>query len=108
MSFWTLVAGLGTSIPAILTGLVEYAGLPPDAPSDQTATWHLILTGNAVTFFLLSLLVRGGPEMLEGGRLIGALLCSLVGLALLTAGGHLGAQLVYLYGVGRDHPPEST
>lgn len=100
MSFWSLVLGLATALPALLTGFIEYAQLSPETPAEQTATRHLLLTGCAVTLFLGSLLVRGGVEPPTGGRLIGALACSCAGLGLLTAGGHLGARLVYRHGVG--------
>lgn len=102
MSFWTLVFGLATAFPAIATGFVEYAQLPSEAPVQSTATWHLMLTGSAVTVFLVSLLVRGEPTQPAGRRLIAALACSGMGLLLLTVGGHLGARLVYRYGVGHD------
>lgn len=107
MSFWTLVIGLSAALPALLTGFVEYARLPSDASSQSTATWHLMLTGSAVTLFLVSLLVRGGPDEPSGVPLIGALTCSVIGLLLLTVGGHLGAQLVYHYGVGHTGGAET-
>lgn len=104
MSFWMLAVGLGTSLPAMFTGFVEFAQLPSDCSPQRTATWHLALTGGAVTFFLISLLLRGGPTPPEGGRIGAALGCSAAGLCLLAAGGHLGARLVYRYGVGQDLP----
>lgn len=107
MSFWTLALGLGASLPALLTGFVEFAKLPSESPAARTATWHLMLTGGAVTLFLTSLLIRGGPEMLEGERLIGAIGCSIVGLGLLAVGGHLGGTLVYQHRVGPEVPNQS-
>lgn len=100
LSFWTLVAGLVAVLPAVVTGFIEYAQLSPGTPADKTATRHLLLMGVAVTVFLVSLLVRRGPEELQGARLLGAMACSGVGVVLLTVGGHLGAVLVYRYGVG--------
>lgn len=102
LAFWTLVVGLVASLPAVATGLADYAQLSPDTPAESTATRHLLFTGTAVTAFLGSLLVRGGPEALGGARLAGALACSGVGLVLLAVGGHLGALLVYQYEVGRS------
>lgn len=107
MSFWTLSLGLVAALPAILTGFVEFARLPSGTPADRPATRHLMLTGGAVTFFLVSLLARGGPDEPEGARLLGALVCSGVGVGLLAAGGHLGARLVYRYGVGVGASSES-
>lgn len=102
LSFWTLVVGLGASLLAVATGLVDYAQLSAGTPAETIATRHLLFTGTAVTAFLVSLLVRGRPEELHGARLAGALACSGVGLGLLAVGGHLGALLVYQYGVGRS------
>lgn len=105
MSFWTLVVGLVTSLPALVTGFVEYADAALDPPSEETVTRHMILVGSAVTAFLVSLLFRGGSAVPEGGLRIGALFCSLMGLGLLVAGGHVGARLVYQYGIGQDRFP---
>lgn len=106
LGYWTLVVGLVTALPAIATGFLEFVTLPPNAPAGTLATWHLMLTGTAVASFLGSLLVRGGPEVPMGGRLMGALACSIVGLGLLAAGGHLGAKLVYEYRIGPAPPTD--
>lgn len=102
LSFWTLVVGLVAAVPAAATGLAEYAKLSAESAAELTATRHLMFTGAAVTAFLVSLLVRGGPEIVRGPRLAGALACSALGLGLLAVGGHLGAILVYEYGVGQN------
>jgi len=102
MSFWTLALGLAASLPAMLTGFAEFATLPSDAPAGRTATRHLLCTGGAFTFFLISLLIRQHPGVPTGGRLGRALVCSMVGLGLLAVGGHLGATLVYQHGVGSE------
>lgn len=104
LSYWTLTGGLVTALPAIVTGFLEFVTLSLDAPTENLVTWHLMLTGTAVTSFLGSLLVRGGTGVPTGGRLIGALTCSVVGLGLLVAGGHLGAKLVYEHGIGPTPP----
>lgn len=108
ISYWTLVAGLIASLPAIATGFAEFVALPSDSPASTLVTWHLMLTGTAVTSFLGSLLVRPGMDALSGGRMAGALAFSLVGLVCLTAGGHLGAKLVYEYGVGRTKTDDAS
>lgn len=109
MSFWTLVVGLIAALPTIVTGFMEYARLSPDSPAEPMATRHLLLTGAAITAFLVSLLVRGAPDAtLQNARLVGALACSGVGGALLAAGGHLGAVLVFRYGVGVSRPGEPS
>lgn len=106
LSFYTLAAGLIASVPTLMTGFVEYARLSPDAPSQVTATRHLLLTGSAVCLFLASLLIRSSPDEPAGAQLLGALSCSGVGLLLLTIGGHLGARLVYQFGVGQETSPQ--
>lgn len=101
LSFWTLVVGLLASLPAALTGFIDYVELETDTPPEQIATRHLMVTGAAVAAFLGSLLARGGSEALEGTRLVVALTFSLVGVLLLSIGGHLGAELVYEFGIGQ-------
>lgn len=100
MSYWTLIVGVVTSLPALATGFAEFVRLPLDAPFETLIYWHLTLTGTAITSFLGSLLVRGGTNAPADTQMIGALAFSIVGLILLAAGGHLGATLVYEHGVG--------
>lgn len=108
MSYWTLVAGLVASLPALGSGFVEFVTLPSDSPAGNLVIWHLMLTATAVTCFLGSLLIRGEMTAPTGGQLAGTLAFSIVGLVLLAAGGHLGAKLVYEYGVGRVRPDAGT
>lgn len=106
MSFWTLVVGLLAAVPTTGTGFVAYARLSPGSPAELTATRHLLFTAAALTAFLASLLVRGSPEELKGASRVVALICSGGGAALLAAGGHLGAVLVYRHGVGVSEQTE--
>lgn len=100
-SYWTLVAGLVTSLPALASGFVEFVNLPSESPAGDMVIWHLTLTATAVTCFLGSFLVRDGVTAPTEGQLAGTLAFSIAGLALLVVGGHLGAKLVYEYGVGQ-------
>lgn len=100
MSYWTICAGLGMGVPALGTGFWEFVRRPLSPPADRIATWHLLCTSAALTSFLGSLLLRTGTEAGSPPYLTGVLACSLVGVLLLAIGGHLGATLVYQYGVG--------
>jgi len=101
LSFWSLVVGLLAALPAAATGLVDYANLSTDTSAGSVATRHLLFTGAAIIAFLVSLLIRGGPDSLNGGEVIAAVASSAVGVGLLAVGGHLGARLVYEFGVGQ-------
>lgn len=100
LSFWSLVVGLLAALPAAATGLVDYANLSVETSAGSVATRHLLFTGAAITAYLVSLLIRQAPDPLQGRRLVAAVASSAVGLGLLAVGGHLGALLVYEYGVG--------
>lgn len=108
ISYWNLIAGLVTSLPALATGFAEFVALPRDSDTEDLVLWHLGLTGTAVTCFLGSLLVRGDVTAPTGARLVGVLAFSIVGLALLVIGGHLGANLVYEHRLGHADPDDRS
>ncbi len=99
MSYWSLALGSIMAIPALVTGFLEYLGLPPDARAMQAATAHMLVMLTTTSAFVASWLLRSGtagaaPPLLAVGL-------SLAGLLLLLVGGWLGGTLVYRYGVGR-------
>lgn len=104
MAYWMLAAGLAAGGAAAVTGLLDLLALPAGHPASRAATAHMAAAGAALTLFLGSLLVRGGPSEPAGGW---ALALSLAGLAVLLAAGWLGGHLVYRHGVGTspEAPP---
>lgn len=101
VAYYTLAAGLVSSVPAAFTGFADYIALREDHPAVTTATRHLLATGSGMGFFLISLLLRadgGSPE--EAISWLAPAL-ALVGAGLFGIGGWLGGELVLRHGVGR-------
>jgi uncharacterized membrane protein len=101
MTFWAMLSGLVLVVPTALVGLLDYTKvLERRHPGRGTATFHLVANVSASLFFLLSLVLRGGPGPLAGATKVVTLLLALVGILLLAVGGFLGGRLVYHHGVG--------
>jgi len=100
LAFWSQVAGLIAVVPTALTGFVEYIVLPDEHPASATATRHMLVMISATLPYIGSVVVRGGTEAPEGGKLILAVVLNVVGLALLLLGGWLGGELVSRHGLG--------
>ncbi len=94
------VAGCLLALPAMATGLVEFAGLDEDPRVLRAAYWHLGLTSTAWVLFASALLLRwtGPGWAFKAGA--GDLVLSILGLAAVSAGGWYGGDLVYRHGVG--------
>lgn len=101
ISFFTLAAGLVSSIPAAFTGFVDYVTLPEGHPALTTATRHLVVTGSGLGAFLTSFLVRADAGSPGDTTWWLAPAFALVGAGLFGVGGWLGGELVLRYGVGR-------
>ena len=90
-------AGLIVALPTMLTGLLDWRGLPSGTPKRKLANLHLV-TMLAATAVFVSRLARE-PASGEDGRVhTAALVLALAGEALLLAGGYLGGALVYVHG----------
>ena len=101
MTFWALLTGIVLVIPTALVGLMDYTKvMERKHPGRTTATLHLIANVSATIFFLLSLILRGGPGTLGGPARAGTFVLALVGIGILSVGGYLGGHLVYHHGIG--------
>lgn len=101
MTFWATLTGLILVVPTALIGLLDYTKvLERHHPGRVTATLHLVANVSATLFFLLSLLVRGGPALLAGPAKVISLLLALIGVGILAVGGYLGGRLVFHHGIG--------
>lgn len=95
-AWWSLVAGLAAAALAVVAGFVDYSLMPPKHPAFRAATAHMLTMSFSALCFLVSVLLRGGPESAAG---FGALVCSGLGFLALLMGGWLGGTLVYRFGV---------
>jgi uncharacterized membrane protein len=100
MGYWCLALGLAVSLPALITGLLDYLALRADEPGLNVATAHMMVMMSATTAFGASWLIRAqaGSAFAPSAW---AFALALVGAALLAVGGWLGGTLVYHHGIGR-------
>ena len=98
-AWWSLVAGLVVAALAAVAGFVDYSRLTPKHPAFRFATAHMLVMSFAALCFLLSALLRTGPDAPAG---IGAIASSGVGFITLLVGAWLGGDLVYRFGVGME------
>src|SRR5215467_1770649 len=81
----------------LLTGLLDWRGLPSGTPKRKLANLHLATMLAATAVFAASWFPAQAGY--EGGRVhTAALVLALAGEALLLAGGYLGGALVYVHG----------
>lgn len=92
-AFWAGAGGLLSMLPAVATGLAELIALPKGHPGQDTALKHMGVMLAAGTFYLLSLLTRGGGDLLPVGL-------AAAGQLILIAGGWLGGELVFRHRIG--------
>ena len=96
ISEWLLVIGAVTALGAMTAGFMDLIALPPGQPAQQKALRHMYVMTTAWTVYVIDLLAR--LVRLPGWA---GLVLSAAGFFTLLAGTHLGAQLVYDFGVGQ-------
>jgi uncharacterized membrane protein len=95
---WLIMgAGLMT-VPAAITGLVDYFGMVAGSTKRRWATRHLILQLLAATFFVTNLALRFGDRGIAEAKTVWLVLGG-VGVVFLTIGQWLGGVLVYELGM---------
>src|SRR5438552_1077336 len=98
-AFYAMLLGVVTALIAAVPGFVDYTDIRSDHPGKRTATAHLTLNLIVVALYGINLGVRSS-SLADPRISIGALILSLVGIALLSASGYLGGRLVYDEGIG--------
>lgn len=101
-SFYNLAIGLVMSIPALITGMIDFLAIPQEGIADRVAMRHMTVIITAITMFMGSFFIRFGVEILSGWRLISSVSLSLLGLIFLLIGGWFGGQLVYRHAIGSE------
>lgn len=105
-SFYCLAVGLLFVVPSMLTGFLDYFGMPKGSEQKKMATNHWIINTAASAFILVSFLLR--LTDLDAPRveyLWAAVL--FVGVSLIIVGNYFGADLIFRMGmrVHRGGPP---
>jgi len=101
-SFYTLAIGLIMSIPALITGMIDFMGIPQKGTAERVAMGHMTIMMTAIILYTASFFIRFGVETPSGWRSISSVSLSILGLIFLLIGGWFGGQLVYRYAVGSD------
>jgi uncharacterized membrane protein len=99
-AFWAIALGLVIAVPAIVTGLIDYAAMPQGHPALKAATSHMWIMLSAATAYACSLIARIGQSSSSGLSIAIAIGLSVLGLCLLLIGGWFGGEMVFRYGVG--------
>lgn len=94
-----LTIGLIGSVPAAVTGFLDFSALSDGHPAERTAEAHLLAMSLALCCFFGAWFSLRGPEVTLAWV---PLACSGAGTLALLVGGWCGGQLVYRHGVGRD------
>ncbi|MEH7331547.1 DUF2231 domain-containing protein [Neobacillus drentensis] len=101
-SIYNLAIGLVLSLPALITGMIDFMAIPQEGSADRVAMRHMIMIITAIILYTCSFFIRFGVDILSGWRLMSSVSLSLLGLIFLLIGGWFGGQLVYRYAVGGE------
>lgn len=101
-SLYNLAIGLVVSIPALITGMIDFLAIPQEGTAERVAMRHMTIIIMAIAMYTGSFFIRLGVEIPSGWRLMSSVSLSLLGLIFLLIGGWLGGQLVYRYSVGSE------
>jgi uncharacterized membrane protein len=93
-----LILGLITTAFTALTGFLDWLTITWGSELWKTATTHAIAMLSATIFFALAA-IFGHDEFLTGNVQAEGLVLTLVGFALLTAGGWFGGAVVFVHGM---------
>jgi len=98
VAFGTLALGCVSGLLAMITGVLDFAGLPKDSPARDPAVTHLMAMCTAWLIFLVALALRGYPPTTPVST--ASLIASATGFIAMAYGAWLGGKLVYEFGVG--------
>ena len=97
--FWLLCASTIGGLLTVITGFVDALSLKKEHVGASTVNHHMLFMTSAWIIFAVALIFHNGQHPNES-QLIVSLCLSVTGLFTTIVGGHLGAQLVYQFGVG--------
>jgi nitrite reductase/ring-hydroxylating ferredoxin subunit/uncharacterized membrane protein len=101
VGWYLTAAGVVGGIAAAIPGVIDYLRtVPPRSSARRRATWHMLVNVGALLVFALAWFIRGAPGVPPDPALV---LIEGVGVALIAAGGWMGATLVFRNQIGVDH-----
>ena len=98
-AWWLLAIGVIGAVIAAMAGFLDFFVIPPTTRVWCFAVLHLSLVLLATVLFAIDWLGRRADPSPVGGTPAGYLVLSVVGLLVLLAGGYLGGELAYRFGV---------
>ncbi|MFD2445479.1 DUF2231 domain-containing protein [Bacillus sp. CGMCC 1.16607] len=101
-SFYNLAIGLVFSIPALITGMIDFITIPQKGNVERVALRHMTVMIAAILMYMVSFYIRIGIEIPSGWRLISSVTLSFIGTIFLLIGGWFGGQLVYRHAAGSN------
>jgi uncharacterized membrane protein len=98
-AFILMLAATIGAVVAMTTGFAQLPDIAPDSPAWKTAILHMSVQMGAAGIFLASILLRL-RHVDDVHPPIAAVICAIIGLAVLFYGGWLGGHMVFSQGVG--------
>lgn len=96
---WLIVGAFAATVPAVTTGLVEWAGIAAGSRMRRWATTHMILQLTAFSFFAVNLAIRWPQRGTSEAEWLWIILGAL-GVGFMSLGQWYGGILVYQMGMG--------
>jgi uncharacterized membrane protein len=98
-AWWlALVVGACSSALTVSTGFLDWLKISSGTPLWRTATLHAATNAVASVFFVIAIFACH-DDYANRSLSTGALILTIVGFALLTAGGTMGGSIVYVHGM---------
>jgi uncharacterized membrane protein len=98
-AWWlALIIGACSSLFTVFTGFLDWLKISSGTPLWRTATIHALTNAVASVFFVLAI-VFGHDDYTGRAVSTGSLVLTIVGFALLTAGGTMGGSITYVHGM---------
>jgi uncharacterized membrane protein len=98
-AWWlALVVGACSSVFTVGTGLLDWLKISSGTPLWRTATLHALTNATASVFFVFAV-VFGHKSYVAASVGTGSFVLTIVGFALLFAGGTMGGSITYVHGM---------
>jgi uncharacterized membrane protein len=98
-AWWLLALGVLGALAAASVGFLDLIAIPTGTRAWRVGLTHMTCNVSATALFAVAWFLRKGDVAPAGGTPWALVVLSLVAMALLGAGGYLGGELAYRYGV---------
>jgi len=98
-AWWlALVVGACSSVFTVGTGFLDWLKISPGTPLWRTATLHAVTMASGSVCFVLAIGL-GHDDYVNASMATGSFVVTLIGFALLFAGGTMGGSITYVHGM---------